>query len=283
MIDRTEWIRRGVAVNVLDVGISYQGRALPLFWMVTNRRGSSGFEAWKQVLGPTIEALRATDWTQGKHLHVNADREFASPKLSEWLIETYGGGSTLRLKRSEYINSEYESQPVRDYLSRLKPGQCRFLRHQTVTQNSEFVMNIALWWKKGYCEPWALMTTHTHFTRTIASYKQRFGIEPMHKDWKTNAFDIEGTRMTNAKRISTMLIPIVLCYILCMLEGKRKEISGEATSSHRGKRTTGLFLSGLSAFCRILRTTQLTRLKAFFSRTFTQWLWPERLAMTLSS
>ena len=76
---------------------------LPLFWIVTNRRGSSGFEAWKQVLSPTIEALRATPWTQGKHLHVNADREFASLKLSQWLIETYRVGSTLRLKRSEYI------------------------------------------------------------------------------------------------------------------------------------------------------------------------------------
>ena len=139
-------------------------------------------------------------------------------------------------------------------------------------------MNVALWWKKEYDEPWGLMTTHQNLTTAIESYGKRFSIEPMHKDWKTNAFDIEGTRVTDAKRIETLLIPIALCYILCMLEGDRKEEQGEVIHAHRHKRTTGLFLVGLSAFCRILRATQLSRLLAFFQRTFTGWLWPERLA-----
>ena len=97
VIDRTEWMRRGIAVNVLDVGLSYQGRALPLHWtaclcngrQAENRRGCSSIDAWKQVLAPVIDALRAATWTQGKTIHVNADREFASPKLSQWLWETY--------------------------------------------------------------------------------------------------------------------------------------------------------------------------------------------------
>ena len=47
-------------------------------------------QAWKAVLTPVIEALRAASWTQGKEIHVVADavpslrrpsaREFASPR-----------------------------------------------------------------------------------------------------------------------------------------------------------------------------------------------------------
>ena len=283
VIDRTEWMRRGIPVNVLDVGLSYQGRALPLFWTAENRRGNSSICAWQQALAPVIDALRAAAWTQGKTIHVVADREFASPKLSQWLWETYRIGSTLRVKRNEYVQSDDISQTVRAHFDHLRPGHCRFLRQCTVTKDSGFVMNVALWWKKGYDEPWGLMTTHPNLPATVESYRKRFSIEPMHKDWKTNAFDIEGTRVTDAKRIETLLIPIALCYILCMLEGDRKESQGEVIHAHRQKRTTGLFLVGLSAFCRIFRATQLSHLQAFFQRTFTGWLWPERLAQLLKT
>jgi len=140
---------------------------------------------------------------------------------------TFRVESTLRLKRSEYINKGVDTAKVCEYLQQLRPGQRRFLRGYTITQTNEFVMNVALFWDKGYEEPWVLMTTHANLPATVQTYGKRFGIEPMHKDWKSNAFDIEGTRVTNAKRIETLLIPIALCYILCVLEGNRKEAASE--------------------------------------------------------
>jgi len=278
IIDRTEWIKRKTPVNVLDVAISYKGRAIPLFWKVVNRRGASSLEEWKTVLTPVIEALRTAQWAQGKEIHLLADREFASPKLSQWLWETFRVESTLRLKRSEYLQTVEESYPVRNFFKQLQPGQCRFLRQCTVTQSNDFVMNIALWWGKSYEEPWALMTTNQNLPTTIAIYGKRFGIEPMHKDWKTNAFDIEGTRVTAAKRIENLLIPIALVYVLCILEGDRKETAGETIKAHRGKRTKGLFLVGLCAFCRLFRSLNLSSIQQFFEHLFTGWSWPEKLA-----
>jgi hypothetical protein len=283
VMDRTEWIRRGVPVNVLDVALYYKGRAIPLFWLVLNRRGNSSFEHWKTVLTPVIETLRSASWTQGKQVHVVADREFASPKLSEWLWATFRVGSTLRMKRSEYINSEAETVKVSRYLQQLHPGNRRFLRGCTVTKTNNFVMNVAVCWDKAYEEPWVLMTTHANLPKAIQSYGNRSGIEPMHKDWKSNAFDIEGTRVTDAKRIETLLIPMALCYIICVLEGDRKETEGETICAHRGKRTTGLFLVGLSAFTRILRSTSLDRIQRFFHRLFVGWAWPHKLEIILQN
>ncbi len=282
-LDRTEWIRRGTPVNVLDVALCYKGRAIPLFWLVFNRRGNSSFQNWKAALTPVIETLRSASWTQGKQIHVTADREFASPKLSEWLWLTFRVDSTIRMKRSEYINSEAETAKVSEYLQQLHPGNRRFLRGCTVTKTNSFVMNVAVCWDKAYKEPWVLMTTHANLPKAIQGYGNRHGIEPMHKDWKTNAFDIEGTRVTDAKRIETLLIPIALCYIICVLEGERKETEGETIRAHRGKRTTGLFLVGLSAFTRILRSTSLDRIQRFFYRLFVGWTWPHKLEIMLQN
>jgi len=280
IMDRTEWIKRGTPVNVLDVALSYKGRSIPLFWLVFNRRGNSSFENWKAALTPVIEALRSTSWTQGKQIHVIADREFASPKLSEWLWVTFRVDSTLRLKRSEYFSyfdDEARIAKVSEYLKQLHPGNRRFLRGCTITRNNSFFMNVAVCWDKAYEEPLILMTTHANLPRAIQTYGDRFGIEPMHKDWKSNAFDIEGTRVTEAKRIETILIPIAFCYIICVLEGDRKETAGETIRAHKEKRTTGLFLVGLSAFTRILRSTTLYRIQRFFNRLFEGWSWPHRL------
>lgn len=287
ILDRTEWVRRGKPVRILNVALYYKGRALPLFWKVDNHQGNTGLEDWKEVLTPAIEALRAASWTQGKALHVAADREFASPKpapdrqaqeLSQWLWETFRVGSSLRAKRSQYLNTGDTQIQVAEYLAKLRPGQVRFLRGCTVTKSSDFVLNVAFYWEKGYAEPWVVMTTCATLPATVGVYEKRFGIEPMHKDWKTNAFDLEGTRVTDPKRIATVLIPVALCYVLCVLEGARREEAGETLRAHKEKRTIGLFLEGLAAFTRVLRATTLARLQTFFQRLFEGWIWPYKLS-----
>lgn len=276
-IDRTEWVRRRVPVQVLNVALVYEGRAIPLYWEVENRQGSTGLAAWKAVLTPVLEVLRAVSWAQGKEIHVVGDREFASPKVSEWLWTTFRVGSTLRVKRSEYIATELAQTPARAYLRTLQPGQQRILRQVTVTKASGFHLNAVVYWGKDYEEPWILMTTCPTLPVAVGRYKQRWGCEPMHKDWKSNAFDLEGTRVTQAKRIATLLIPIALCQALCVLEGTRKEAAGETTQAHKHQRTTGLFLEGLASFTRILRAATLPRIQAFFQRLFKAWLWPWKL------
>ena len=38
-VDRTEWKRLCKVVNILTVALSYKGRAIPLFWIVLDRKG----------------------------------------------------------------------------------------------------------------------------------------------------------------------------------------------------------------------------------------------------
>jgi len=267
-MDRTEWKKRGKWINILSVALCYKGRALPLFWMVFGRKGNSALTDWKKLLTRVIEGLHSMDWLSDTLIHVVADREFASPKFAEWLKDKYNVDSTLRIKSSMYLSDENKPEvKVASLIKKLKKGSRKLLYDQRVTRDCNFKMNVLLLWKKGYDEPLVVATTSDKPFLSDLTYGKRFGIECMHKDWKTNAFDLEKTRVTNPKRIETLLIPIAFAYLFCMLEGERKELSGEdIRQPPKGKtRMTGLFLLGLRNIARKLNREKIKNFKKFIS------------------
>jgi len=267
-MDRTEWKKRRKWINILSVALYYKGRALPLFWMVFGRKGNSALKDWKKLLTPVIKGLQGMDWLSNIPIHIVADREFASPKFAEWLKNIYGVNSTLRIKSSMYLNDDNKPEvKVASLIKKLKKGSCKILYDQRVTRDCYFKMNVLLLWKKGYDEPLVVATTSDKPFLSDVTYGKRFGIECMHKDWKTNAFDLEKTRVTDPKRIETLLIPIAFAYLFCMLEGERKELSGEdIRQPPKGKtRMTGLFLLGLRNITRNLTREKIKHCKKFIS------------------
>lgn len=258
-MDRTDWEKRKKYVNILTVAICYKGRAIPAYWKVFDRKGNSSFEDWKEVITPVIKGLHQMEWLSDIPIHVVADREFASPKLAEWLKIDYGVGATLRMKASMYlkgVGDEISEVKIATLLAEMAKGSHRVLYDQIVTRKSKFAMNILLKWDKEYEEAMVVATTLNNPNRADKLYGQRFGIEAMHKDWKSNAFELEKTRVTDPKRIETLLIPIAFAYILCVLEGNIREEKGDVHSPPKGKtRTTGLFLNGLRSISNHIRRT----------------------------
>jgi hypothetical protein len=216
-----------------------------------------------------IEALKQMDWISAS-IHVVADREFARPKLAEWLKTAYEVDSTLRLKASMYIEGDgMPATKIAEIVKGMNKGDRIVLHNQVVTRDSEFEMNVLLTWGSDYDEPLVIMTTLDGSATSKADtvYGLRFGIEAMHKDWKSNAFELEKSRITDPKRIETMLILIAFAYVLGVFEGEREEMEGEVQKPPKGKnRVVGLFLSGFRAFCRYLRQATLKQLKTFILR-----------------
>lgn len=266
IIDRTDWDKRCKHINILSVAISYKGRALPFMWIVFGRKGSSSLDQWKEVLAPAIEALRKVEWLSDKHIHLVADREFASPKLAEWLTTTYKNVDvTLRIKASMYLKSDdMPETKVATLIQRMVKGNRYLLHNQILTRDSSFKMDVLLTWKKEYDEPLVVATTSSNPDRVDEVYGLRFGIEPMHKDWKTNAFELEKTRVTDPKRIETLLIPIAFAYILCVIAGEDKEERGEVRKPPKGKkRMVGLFLNGIRTISNHIRRASIEKFREF--------------------
>lgn len=81
-IDRTNWFWGKAKINILMIGIAYEGLAIPVFWQLLNKAGNASAKEHISILQRFVRKL-------GKHciLGVLGDREFASGKLFQWLIE----------------------------------------------------------------------------------------------------------------------------------------------------------------------------------------------------
>ena len=246
-MDRTNWKKRTCHVNILMVSVHFHGRAIPLFWTVRDRAGNSGIADWKTVLGPVITAIQADHELRDRPLVVTADREFASPQLAEWLMQRYQVASVLRLKRSEYLCDQAHEIKLADLLAFFPRGETRSYPRTTVTKTSPFLVNVTITWAAAYAEPLILMSTLAGGPLSITTYQRRFGIEAMFKDQKSNGFNVEQTKVTDPKRIETLLILTTFAHIFCTTEGYRQEQQGEIKKNDTNEPSSALADSFSSA------------------------------------
>jgi hypothetical protein len=227
-MDRTHWKKRQRHVNILMVSVYFEGRAIPLFWVVWDQAGNSSYAQWKTVLSPVITELQTQDWCAQIPVIVVADREFASPRLAQWLKTTYHVDSVLRMKRSTYLCDQEQAVQLATLLQHFPRNSTRYYHQITVTKTNDFLVNVTITWDAQYQEPLIVVATSEGAEQAVHTYEKRFGIEPMFKDQKSNGFEIEGTKVTNPKRIETLFIIMALAHIFCTSEGARKEREGEA-------------------------------------------------------
>ena len=225
-MDRTHWKKRQRHINILMVSLTVNGRAIPLNWQVWNQAGNSSFEAWKTVLSPVLTELQCGARRPDQPVIVVADREFASPLLAEWLKTTYHVDSVLRLKRSEYLCDQAHTIQLAELLPYFPRGVTRSYRQITVTKTSAYLVNVTISWGQEYDEPLILVTTREDALASIRQYERRFWIESMFNDQKSNGFELEQTRVTEAKRIESLLLVSTFAHLFCSCEGERQHRQG---------------------------------------------------------
>ncbi|WP_293111014.1 transposase, partial [Moorena sp. SIO3I6] len=138
------------------------------------------------------------------------DREFCSVKLADWLRKRsvqFG----LRLRKDEFV--EVEKDVWRDLKALgLKPGLSLFLQGVKVTKTHKICgFNIACKWKRKFHgwspeEGWFILTNLTRLQDAILTYKKRFNIEEMFRDFKSGGYNLEDTNLSGYRLISLILI-----------------------------------------------------------------------------
>ncbi|NEN97358.1 MAG: transposase, partial [Moorea sp. SIO3I7] len=180
------------------------------------------------------------------------DREFCSTKLGNWLAErkVY---FCLRQKCDTKILSENEVyQELRDY--GLKPGIKLFINDRQVTKKTGFgTFNVACKWKRNYREfktkdPWYILTTFEDIDTAIISYKKRFSIEEMFRDFKSGGYSLEGSKL-GAESLTKLIIVIAIAYTSATLQGRvikkmgiQKYVVRPETKSKYGRRHSAFYV-----------------------------------------
>lgn len=196
IIDRTNWYIGKKKINVFMLSVAYEGLAIPLFWSLLNKGGSSNQQEQKALINRFIKTFGVK-----RIAGLLADREFGSGDLFSWLnkkkIPFYiriKEGSNVWIKKKKLWKVKKIFKPL------------------GLNQSRHFDMDIELFGAKVFLagsrsDRGELMVVATNQSpkNAIAIYLRRWEIESLFQSLKGRGFEFEKTHMTSPERISKLI------------------------------------------------------------------------------
>ncbi len=229
-LDRTQWKEN----NILMASAIYLNRALPIFWILLEKKGASDLREQQIVLRPVIKLFKAYK------VVIIGDREFHSVELAHWL-HRQGVKFVFRQKKDTTFRQNGQKFKSLSQVE-ISPGMKQFLPQITLTQKKGFGrFNLALYWKRKYKgkqeqSPWYLLTNFPDCETAVKIYGKRFGIEAMFKDCKTGGYNLEGSQASSDRLVRLVLL-LALAMSAAWLQGQHTSSLGKSSYICRSKET----------------------------------------------
>ena len=211
-MDRTNWKFGRVNINILVIGISWRGTAIPLIWVLLDKRGNSNQEERVLLLERLLSYLNENQRSRIRYLLM--DREFIG---YQWI-------SYLRTKPFSFIIRIRKNTQVR------KPGQhteqaaSRLFRTETFRVLSKprvlFGHRLYLAGQQLNAKDYLILISDKPLTHGNALYRERWGIEVFFAACKTRGFNFEDTHLTKLERINTLCFILAIAFIWAFKTGE---------------------------------------------------------------
>ncbi|MDJ0596186.1 MAG: hypothetical protein QNJ72_40430 [Pleurocapsa sp. MO_226.B13] len=159
------------------VSVIWNKRALPIYWLLLAKKGSSNFYEQVATIRPVLRLLK--DYK----LVIIGDREDRSTAFALWLTKKkiY---FILRLNKSTKIRPRYQKYQALDSLD-IKPGAKILYEKVLVTEEKRKErFNVVVYWRRKYNNkqlpnPWYLLTNLENKEEVIKIFASRGGIEAL--------------------------------------------------------------------------------------------------------
>lgn len=204
VIDRTNWYCGKQKINVFMLGIAYEGMAIPLFWQMLPKAGSSNFKEQKELVSQFIDTFGKAG-IKG----ILADREFATGAFFQWLnkqiIPFYiriKEGAMVRLRGKKFLTAK------------------KIFNDLNPKTKKEFHMTVWIFGQKVYLagsrsERGELMIVATNQMpkNAIAIYLRRWEIENLFQGLKGRGFLFEETHITQLDRVARLTVLLAIGFV----------------------------------------------------------------------
>lgn len=230
-IDRTQWADN----NVFVVAAILNKRALPIYWMMLNKKGCSNLEEQQQLIRPVLALL------SNYQIVLLGDREFRGVHLAAWLTQLKVK-YVFRIKGDTCIDDKDGNICFVNQL-KITPGVRYFYQDKLTKYKGFGYSNLAIYWKRKYRgkqpkEPWYLVTNLDSVAAAITAYQHRMGIEMMFRDCKTGGYNLEGSKANPARLINLILL-IAIAYTQSTLAGIKYQLTSSSQYFGRSKKLRG--------------------------------------------
>jgi hypothetical protein len=201
--DRTNWQWGKKNINILTLAIVYKGIAIPIYWLLLNKKGNSSTRERIALVQRFIRQLGKTHI-----IKFLADREFVGEQWFSWLIDE-GIDFGIRIKKNTHVtNSRGIFVQVQHLFRHTKPGETSILLGaRTMTGVKVYLSALRL--EDGEL---LIIASGTSCVNAVESYALRWEIETLFSCLKSRGFNFEDTHVTDRNRIKRLLVVAVIAF-----------------------------------------------------------------------
>ena len=211
-VDRTNWKFGKRDINILLIGISHRGTAIPLTWKMLDKRGNSSQQERIDLMNELLCNL--TDEQKKKIRCLLADREFIG---KQWITYLKKMPFTffIRIRNNTLVRKSGLAKEV--HVKRL--FNClhfKSLRKRRVLLSHRLYIGGM---KTGKNE-WLIIMSDTSVKHADKYYGERWGIEVFFGACKRRGFNFEDTHVTKLDRLSNIVFLIAIAFCWAMKTGE---------------------------------------------------------------
>jgi hypothetical protein len=233
----------------LVVSVVYQGRALPIGWLVVaQRKGHVDVDTHLALLAE-VQALVPAETT----VIFLGDGEFDGTDLQAALTRL-GWGYVCRTAKNIQIQSAGEWLTLGDVY--VAPGHWLGLPDVRMTGKAYGPVLAIVWWGREHREPLYLVTNLELVAEACWWYRKRFKIETFFSDQKSRGFHLHQSHLSDPARLTRLLLAACLAYLWIIYLGTLARRDDWLSHIHRTDRCDlSLFQLGFVLLDHLLNET----------------------------
>ena len=235
-LDRTNWQWGKTDINFLTLAVVYQGVAIPVYWLVLNKKGNSNQRERICLIHRFIQQFGRNN-IKG----IIADREFIGGEWWSWLTENEIP-FFIRIKQNQCLNEPHRQQALSHFFRDLTVGQSRHLRKPRLVGTTRVYLS-ALRLETGEL---LIVASNIACANRMDIYALRWQIEHLFQCLKGRGFHFEDMHLTHYFRIKKMmaLLAIALAWAHKVGEWRHKQVKPLVIKKH-GRLEKSFFRYGL--------------------------------------
>ena len=233
-LDRTNWQFGQFSINLLVLGIVYQGVAFPVYWMFLDKQGNSNTAERIAIMEKfmTTFGVSSIAW-------LLADREFVGKKWFRFLRQQKFP-FRIRIKQNFQVPGKQGQIPVMAIFQHLTPGETLVLpRKRLILGQQLYLIGLRLE------DEYLLLVTDQKPQTALEDYAQRWNIETLFGILKSSGFRFEETHLTDGERINKLLALLTLATIWAFKVGQWLHQQEPLKIKKHGRLSKSIFRYGL--------------------------------------
>ncbi|MCY4433140.1 MAG: IS4 family transposase [bacterium] len=243
VMDRTHWKLGRTDLNVLCVGLVYQGVSIPLEYQSLQKPGNSHTEERKRILTKVLAYLDPNSCC------LVADREFIGRAWFAFLLKQ-PVDFVIRLRGNTSLTLDDGRQRyAAAFNERMPRGTTRY--YPQTSLYGGLILNLVCH-RPLRGERILLITNRTDLKQVLALYGQRWSIETTFACLKSRGFNLEDTHLTQPQRLHLLLGLLAWTMLWALLVGQQLQQRKPIPIKKHGRKAISLFRRGLDQLTQII-------------------------------